>query len=96
MFLIGVAVALVTSPRPARCEGSERGAEAARPRTPSSVTGALGGKEELLTGAMVQQTFDKTRTQQHALSLGDLSRQVRHACQAEVDLDAKYKGGLVF
>ena len=47
--------------------------------------GALEEPEERLTEEMLQQSFDKLRSQQQPLSLGDLSRLLRHYCHAEFD-----------
>jgi SAM-dependent methyltransferase len=51
-----------------------------------TVTPLLEGPEEMLTAAQVQQSFGKVQTQQQPLSLGDLGRQLRHACGPELDL----------
>lgn len=46
----------------------------------------IAGEEEQLTEAMVRHSFEKTQTLEQPLSLAELGRQLRYACQAELDL----------
>ena len=46
----------------------------------------IAGQEEQLTEAMVRHSFEKTQSLEQPISLAELGRQLRYACQADLDL----------